>query len=148
MRIRKFKDSDSKKVSYIIRKCIKKIYPGFYPKKVVDFYYKRNTPKIVRDRSKKRQYYVMVEDNCIVGIMGLQNNEIRTSYVNPRYHRKGVGKRLLNHLENISKKKYKKLIVHSSEPAIEFYKKCGFKKVKKVSEEYKGIIHDAYLMEK
>ena len=148
MHIRKFKDSDSKKVSYLIRKCIKEIYPLFYSKKVVDMLYKRNTPKIVLERSKKRDYYLMVKEDRILGVMAIENNEIKSSYVNPRYHRKGIGRQLLYYLEQIAKKKFKKLIVHSSEPAITFYTKCGFKKIKKISEKYKGVMLEAFLMEK
>jgi len=149
MQIRKFKKTDAPKVSQLIRKCITELFPHYYPKKVIDVLYKKNTPKSVIKRSNERDYYVMEEKNHILGIMGIQKNNIRTSYVNPAYHKKGIGRKLLNHLENIVlEKNYSKLTTHSSLSAKTFYQKCGFKIIRKVSSEHEGIMLDEYLMEK
>ena len=91
----------------------------------------------------------MEEKNHILGIMGIQKNRIRTAYVNPAYHKKGIGRKLLEHLENIAlKNNYSNLTTHSSLAAKTFYKKCGFKLIRKTSREYEGITLDEYLMEK
>jgi len=74
---------------------------------------------------------------------------VRTMFVNPKYHKRGIGKKLLENIEKIAKKrKIKKLKVGSTIFAERFYKKCGFKRVKKDRWEHKGIKFDVIVMEK
>ena len=48
-------------------------------------------------------------------------------------HKKGVGRKLIEKIEKTAKKrKIKKLIVHSTPYAEEFYKRCGYKRIKKI----------------
>jgi len=61
---------------------------------------------------------VAEEAQKILGIIGLQDNEIRTFYVDPTHQGKGVGKLLYNKIKELSSlNNAEKLIVRSSPEA-------------------------------
>ncbi|MEE9525724.1 MAG: GNAT family N-acetyltransferase [Candidatus Woesearchaeota archaeon] len=152
MKIRKFKKEDARRVSYFIHKNIREVLSKYQPKKVSDFFYKNMSPAGIIRKSKNTDYYLVVAKDRILGINGLRDNEIRTMFVNPRYHGKGVGKKLIDNIEKVAKKrKIRKLKVHSTPYAEKFYKKYGFKRIKKVTQkarENKNIKWLEILMEK
>ena len=84
-----------------------------------------------------------------MGVNGLQRNEVRTFYVNSTYHGKGVGRKLMENVEKIAKKRgIKKLIVKSSLYAVGFYEKMGFKKVKRIITKIGKVKFPEIVMEK
>ena len=79
-------------------------------------------------------FYGWIEDDSIVGVMGIQavkdTTLIRHSYVLPKYQRKGIGGKLLKHL--ISLAETPEILVGTWEDvtwAIRFYEEHGFKLV-------------------
>ena len=63
--IRKFKQEDTKKLYYLISRCINEILKDYYPKDVVGFLHWENIPKRFLDRVKKRDVcfvYKKIED--------------------------------------------------------------------------------------
>jgi N-acetylglutamate synthase-like GNAT family acetyltransferase len=149
MKIRKFEKEDAKKVNYLIKQAQLITLKDFYPKKIIEWFCKRNTPSKIIAKSKKIELFVAVEGNKILGINGLKENQVRKFYVNPKYQGKSVGRKLMENIENIVKKrKIKKLIVHSSLYAEGFYKKMGFKKVKRITSKVNNLKFDEILMEK
>jgi len=149
MKIRKFRKQDAKKTYYLIKKAHLINLKSFYPKKIIDFFCRRNTPSKIIEKSKEIDLFVAVENNKILGINGLKQNQVRKFYVNPRYQKKGVGKKLMKNVENIARKrKINKLIVHSSLYADGFYKKMGFKRIKRITTNKNNIKFDEILMEK
>ncbi len=74
---------------------------------------------------------------------------LRTMFVHPKYHKKGVGKKLVRKIESVARKKgLKKLKTDSTPYAEPFYRKCGFRKVKKVRVRYRGFRYYIVRMEK
>ncbi len=74
--------------------------------------------------------YVYEENKQIVGFIGVIDGYIAGIFVKENMQGKGIGKQLIDNC----KQKYKKLTLHVYEKntkAIEFYKKMGFKIVKK-----------------
>ncbi|MBD3355433.1 GNAT family N-acetyltransferase [Candidatus Woesearchaeota archaeon] len=149
MRIRKFRKEDAKKASYMVRKSITKSLPEVYNKKVIEFLHKKNTPAEIIRKSKEVDYFVAQKESCIIGIIGLKDNEVKKFFVNPRYFRKGIGTKLLKRVEKEAKKRnIKKLKVHGSLFAEKFYKKKGFKEIKRVKRGPKASQWTDILMEK
>ena len=74
--------------------------------------------------------------------------QIRFMAVHDSYQNKGIGSEILSCLEKIvvNKNGDSKIILHAREAAINFYKKNGYKIVKKTHKIKCGIQH--YLMEK
>ena len=149
MRIRKFKKDDAGKVSYLIRKTQRKLFPKHYSKKAVDYFCRIRTPAGVIKASKNRELFVAVDGDRILGIHGLRGSQVRTVFVNPKYHMKGVGRALMEYIFNLARKrKLKKLMVHSSPYAVGYYQKMGFKKIKKITGHFKDIKWSEILMQK
>jgi GNAT superfamily N-acetyltransferase len=85
------------------------------------------TPQSVEERA--RLFYVAVyeSESRILGVAGLDLNEIRLLYVSPRHRRSGIGRALLKHIAAMAPKDFfKDLFVYSSTPAVDFYKSQGF----------------------
>jgi N-acetylglutamate synthase-like GNAT family acetyltransferase len=133
MKIRKFKESDAKAVCKIIRTAIKTCYSSYYSKEIITIMCKHMNPKNFKIRAKERKYFVAEEKGKVIGIGGFKDNEIKTFYIDIKSHKKGIGKKLIEKLEQEAlKNNYKTLKVTSSLFAEGFYKKCGFKKIKKI----------------
>ncbi|MFA5303833.1 MAG: GNAT family N-acetyltransferase [Candidatus Nanoarchaeia archaeon] len=146
MKIRKFKKEDAKRVAYIIHKAIFEVNSKHYSKRICKNLWKGNTPAKLIEKSKIRDMFVIEKDKVILGTASLSSNLVRTVFVNPRYHGKGVGRKLMNHIEIVAKKKgLKKLQFHSSLNAEGFYKKLGYKKIRK---EYHKEFGRSILMQK
>ncbi len=80
------------------------------------------------------RFYGWVEDNALLGVMGVQsvkdNTLIRHSYVLTKYQRREIGGKLLKHLKRLAnQKKTPEILVGTWEDAtwaIHFYEKHGF----------------------
>ena len=69
----------------------------------------------------------------VTGCGILYNNEIRSLYVKKGYQRLGLGEKIITELEKIAKEK--NILYLTSEVtlnALDFYKKCGYKNLRKV----------------
>jgi len=77
MRIRKFRKSDAGKVSDLIIRAQRGVLSRHYPKHVIDYFCRRSTPEYILKKSKVRDYYVAVEGGRILGVNGIQGNEVR-----------------------------------------------------------------------
>ena len=80
------------------------------------------------------RFYGWMENNTLFGVMGVQSVKdttlIRHSYVLPKYQRRGIGEKLLEHLKNLVKTP--EILVGTWKDAtwaIRFYEKHGFKLV-------------------
>ena len=77
------------------------------------------------------------DKTTVIGVARLQYNsnteaQIRYMAVAREYERQGIGRKLLNALEQHAQdSSCKKIILHAREPAIGFYQKLGYKVVKK-----------------
>ncbi len=149
MRIRKFRKEDAKEVSILKQRSQREVMGGYYPPHVVDFFCRKNTPEYVLNKSKEMDLFVAVEKGKIVGVNGLKKNAVRSFYVLPGFMRKGIGRKLIENVEKLARKKgIKKLLVHSSLYAEEFYRKCGFRKLRTLHNRRGKIRFDEILMEK
>lgn len=149
MKIRKFKNEDAQQVCNIIRRCDKEIASKDYPKKIIDLWGKKLTCESIRNKSKNRICYVACLNDKVIGYISLDGNEIKKLHVNPKYHRMGIGKKLIQKIEDFSiKNNINKLIVESSIYAEKFYNKCNFRKIKIIHCIQEGEKFKLILMEK
>jgi len=142
MQIRKFRKADARNVSDLIKKCLLEVNNKDYSKKIIDFICKHHVSKKLILYSIERSVFVAEEKGKILGTASLKDNVIKTVFVNPKFHGKGIGSKLMNTVETLAKKRGCKTVVGpSSITAYEFYKQRGYKKVKVVySSEYGKII--------
>ena len=139
MRIRKIRKEDATEVSNTIRRCLREVNSKDYPKKLItslcDFF----TPALIVKNMGDRTIYVAVENNHVIGTASLKGDKVFTVFVNPDYHGRGVGSKLMDKVEELAKdKKYKILKVPSSLSSVEFYKHRGYREVKRVHSIHHG----------
>ena len=131
MKIRKFQNKDSREVAELIRRNDLEVSSLFYSKKIIELWVKEITPEYIIRKSKNRACYVVIKNKKVVGYISFEKGNIKKLFVNPDYHKKGIGKKLMKTIEEIAhKKKIKKLILDSNIGAEKFYIHCGFKKIR------------------
>jgi N-acetylglutamate synthase-like GNAT family acetyltransferase len=132
MKIRKFKDKDAGKVSHLIIRALTEVNIKDYPKSVIVYLAKCNAPSKLIKRSRLKDIYIIVDGERILGTAGLKNKNVFSVFVDPTYHGKGIGQKLMRYVEQVAKKReIDRLTLTSSLTAVGFYKKLGYKKVKK-----------------
>ncbi|MBW3012469.1 GNAT family N-acetyltransferase [Candidatus Woesearchaeota archaeon] len=146
MKIRKFRKQDAYKVSHLLRITQKQLK---YPKKVIDTLRRNNTPSQMIKRSKEREYWVLEHKGKILGMIGIVKNEAKTLFIVPKCQNKGYGSLLLNHIENIARKrKYRKIVGNATPSAEKFYKKHGWKRIKRIMTKIDDVSFPVIYMEK
>jgi len=139
MQIRKFKRTDAIKVSNIIRRCLRETVSKDYSKKAIESLCQFFTPSLLIKNLNDRTIFVAVENDKVVGTASLKDDKVFTVFVNPDFHGKGIGSKLMDKVEDLAKKKgYKIIKVPSGITSFEFYKKRGYKKVKVVHSKEHG----------
>jgi len=148
MIIRSIKSTDLEKVEQIIKKAILETNAKDYPRQVIDFMLQVD-PFQPRNTANEREYFV-AEDQDIRGVIGLKINEVKTLFVDPAYHGKGIGSSLLSHVESmISTRGFEMSKVYSSVSAKSFYKKHGYAIIHKdLSAAGEGIMIRYYMEKK
>ena len=144
MNIRKATKNDINQIIDIINNNLTVINALDYPKPVIDFmlayYSKENIDKWIDDFT---LFLVAEEDAKVVGNVALDGNELKALYVAPKKQGKGIGRKLINDLENRSKGK--KIFMYASLTAYDFYTRLGYTTVRKEEDPQMGM---ACLMEK
>ncbi len=143
--IRLFEEKDVDSVCNITIRCFKEINSKVYPSEVINFMINGHNPLRLCSKAKKTTCLVFEENNQIIGTVSLDKNYIFSLYVDPNYHGKRVGSRLMDFAENIIFKNYKNITLNASLNSITFYEKLGYVKKEEVYQEGYG---KSILMEK
>ena len=135
--IRELTDSDLDEVSEIVTRNLLEINTKDYPmEEMLDSATRFSKENIKKTLSYRKKVFVAVKSNEIVGTAGLEAdwNKVKDTYwiltvfVKPEYHNKGIGRILMEKLEEYAKSiNAKKLIVPASITGCEFYHKLGYK---------------------
>ena len=141
MKIKKATLKDAGKISSLIRQTIKKVNDKGFTKKQLKAWYNHNSVKTIRKNIKEKNVFIALEKEKIIGTINFQKGSIAGMFVKHNQLRKGVGKKLLSHVEKFAKKQnIKRLELKSSPFAYEFYKSKGFKPSKKVKVSCAGCL--------
>jgi N-acetylglutamate synthase-like GNAT family acetyltransferase len=123
--IRQFQSHDAPSCCRLIHACLENdssITPTLRQK-----FRTMETPQSMVQRA--RLFYVAIfeEENQIVGIAGLDMNEIRILCVLPGRQKAGIGRALLDHIKAMTPGiLFSDLFVYASLQSTRFYKACGF----------------------
>ena len=86
--------------------------------------------ELTREIAAGIEFWVAEEDGALLGVMGIQDKGevalIRHAYVPTKIQRKGVGSRLLKHLESLADKPFLIGTWAASSWAVAFYERNGF----------------------
>ena len=146
---RKAKLSDIKELSKLRRDSFGKIKSEKYRKDLVDLLKSLNTPLDIKKKIKEYDMFCLLEKKKIIGTVSINKSEIKGVFVKYNYARKGIGTKLMNFIEDYARKnKIKKVHLYSAEKAKGFYKKLGYKLIKKIEKPWQGVKSINFLMEK
>lgn len=127
MIIRQANLNDAQRISYLIQKNTENVKKNNYSKKQIETWKAANSPSAIKDKLKDRVIFCAFENDKLIGTIGLQGNEVVGLYVSYSKIGKGVGNKLLSHLENYAKKNQIKTLELTSTPsATSFYQRNGF----------------------
>jgi GNAT superfamily N-acetyltransferase len=85
------------------------------------------SPQIMEERAKLFYLAVYESESRIVGLAGLDLNEIRLMYVSPERRKSGIGRALFNHIAAMAPGSFfSEIFVYAAPQAIGFYKALGF----------------------
>lgn len=151
--IRKLDPEDVKAVVRLMRDTIRIVNRKDYTQKQIEVWSSKNT---ARRLSKKVQEVsalriVAVFDGKIVGTACLkfQGNELTGLYVKHDMHGKGIGSRLLRHIESYARRKgLKDIKLYSTLTAVDFYKHQGYKRIRSMSHLFDTVYVPCVLMKK
>jgi GNAT superfamily N-acetyltransferase len=85
------------------------------------------TPQSIRERA--RLFYIAVYESGdrVLGLAGLDMNEIRLVYVSPDCQHQGIGRSLVDHVKAmVPAALFQEIFVYSTSGAVGFYGACGF----------------------
>lgn len=127
MVIRPFKTTDADELCKMILETLYKTNSKDYSKEILDKRAVKYTPAALTEKAKTRYILVAEERGRIVGSAQLDNEEIKMMFVLPEMQGRGVGKSLVEKIEEYAKGKgLKKIVGNSSLTAVGFYEKLGF----------------------
>lgn len=155
--IKDYEDKYANEVSKIIIENLLKVNSLDYGLEFVQKTINEFTPKCVKEIfSRRTKVFIALEQDKIVGTASIDkswyNNDgeywILTVFVDIAYHRHGIGRMLINKVEEFAKTiPAKKLVIPASITGCEFYHKLGYeyKDGKKELNEDKMYIMEKYL---
>ena len=123
--IRQFKVEDASACCDLIRACVQDDLS--IPEALRARILATETPQSVIERASL--YYVAVYEweRRIVGMAGLDLNEVRLLFVSPARRRAGIGRVLIEHLKAmVPGTFFFDIFVYASMQSVEFYRSCGF----------------------
>jgi predicted GNAT family acetyltransferase len=95
MKIRRFTKTDAEAASQLIRECYLKLGIGGHTKKGIELQILGNSPENLIKRSESIKYFVATDNFKVVGICGYDKQQIHTWFVDINFHKRGIGKKLL-----------------------------------------------------
>jgi ribosomal protein S18 acetylase RimI-like enzyme len=146
MKIRKPIKSDIEPAIKLFIKSYKEFVAPSFTKRGRKFFEKDHVKRLREKMNRKNAvYYVALKGSRIIGVVGGgfrgKKAYISSLAVDSKYHRIGIGKKLMDKAETAFSKKTKKLRLNSSTYAIDFYKKLGYKKTKGLVRTKEGVTY-------
>ncbi|HWQ59583.1 MAG TPA: GNAT family N-acetyltransferase [Candidatus Fimivivens sp.] len=133
MRIRLVRDEDYAAIARLHRQTIRNVNYKDYTEDQISAWSARTNAERFRSNADKCKRWVAVEDNKVVGFCdhGL-DGEFWGLYIHKDFIGKGIGSRLLKTAEDsLEKMGFKKVSLKATVTAKEFYKKHGYRVIKK-----------------
>ncbi|QPC81451.1 GNAT family N-acetyltransferase [Phototrophicus methaneseepsis] len=125
MTIRFFQPEDATACSALVRRCIP-LMQGMNTA-AMQFVIDEATPKGILSDAAKGQAVVDVLEGQVVGMGMLLESEIKRVYIDPAYHRQGIGRRVMAALEDVAREQALPSIrIEASLNGIPFYEQLGY----------------------
>lgn len=142
LKIRRFKNEDAEEISKIIRRNFLEVNIKDYPVSEMDTLSNIYNSQKVIDIANYAHMYVAYKDNTIVGCGSISSywgkedeSILLTIFVLPELHGKGIGRKIVEALENDEYfLRAKRIEIPASITGCEFYRKMGYNFKNRVAE--------------
>jgi GNAT superfamily N-acetyltransferase len=123
--IRQFHFEDAPACSGIMQACMARD-PNLPPTAKAEML-RGESAEVMRQRASLIYMAVCVFADCVVGLGGVDLNEIRLLFVAPEHQNRGFGSRLLQHLESwVPPALFSDIFVYAAPGAVKFYRSHGY----------------------
>jgi GNAT superfamily N-acetyltransferase len=130
LEIRVLEEKDIIAASELARTTTLDCFSAYFSKQLVAKWVAKNELEAFRKRTQEIEYFV-ADDDGLVGIIGLQNDYVKTFYVSLDRQNEGIGKKLYQHIEQIAKERgIVNLNVKANILSIPVYEALGFEKIR------------------
>jgi len=126
-KIRKFKSADLADVRELIYRTIDACYSGIYCAEAVKFFKDWHHDRKILKNAKEGYTIVVEKDNQIIGTGTIVGDEIMRVFVDPAFHKCGVGKLIMRRLERKAVSAGIEVVkLDASLPSKRFYELLGY----------------------
>lgn len=135
IKVRPARTADAGAISRVVLAALRTSNARDYPASVIERVQLSFSPAAIERLMQQRRMFVAVEGEVVVGTASLEGQVVRSVFVDPDWHRRGIGRLLMAELEHIARGAgLELLIVPSSLTAQEFYTALGFRLVREHQE--------------
>jgi GNAT superfamily N-acetyltransferase len=128
VQIRRFRQVDLPAVKELIDNTIDICYPADYPKEAVQYFKQYHCDENIIKGAAKGWTIVLEKNNRIIGTGTIIDNHILRVFVNPKFQKQGLGKLIMNKLEDKAiSSGANKVNLDASLPSKKFYDSLGYK---------------------
>lgn len=132
--VRRFQPEDAQEVSALVQKTLKISNVPDYTAESMDELAAIHTPEYIKERAELLHFYVVLDSEKIVGCGSIgphgnteDESEFFTVFVLPEYQGKGLGRKILETLEQDDFfLRAKRIVISASITALNFYLKLGY----------------------
>ncbi|MGE8412720.1 MAG: GNAT family N-acetyltransferase [Pseudomonas sp.] len=123
--------ADAQRISQVILAALLASNARDYPASVIERVRQSFTAAGVEQLMQRRRMFVALADGVLVGTASLDANAVRTMFVEPSWHSRGVGRQLMAVLQQAARDAGESvLVVPASITAEGFYARLGFRTVR------------------
>ena len=129
--IRRALAHDAQAISKVVIAALRESNARDYSPEVIAQVEQHFCPAAILTLMKRRQMYVAVVEQHVVGTASLDQAVVRSVFVSPRHQGRGIGQRLMARIKEVATAaQVEELRVPSSLTAESFYAQLGFQKVR------------------
>jgi GNAT superfamily N-acetyltransferase len=133
--IRRFENGDASNVSQLIIDNLMLVNSRDYGEEASRQLARFYSPQLLLEYAQNGNLYVAVEYSMIIGTAMLDQDRVRNVFVRIDHHRQGIGKILMQYIEDIARQQGKvRLGLRASVSAVVFYQKLGYAIVEEIEE--------------
>ena len=138
--LRKIFDKDLPACSKLICQVIQEIEAKYYSPEIITGWQEYNSLSNLTEEAKYTDFIMYEKGGSILGIGAIEQDHIKKVYVSPAHQKKGIGRSLVDCLEQIAKEKgFRECELNSTINALDFYKHLGYKEQGPITIEKNGI---------
>ncbi|RXT61025.1 GNAT family N-acetyltransferase [Pseudomonas syringae] len=129
--VRPARIADADAISRVVLAALRISNARDYPASVIERVQLSFSPAAIEQLIQQRRVFVASEGNVVVGTASLEGEVVRSVFVDPDRHRRGVGRLLMAELERVARQAGAvRMVVPSSLTAQGFYWALGFNVVR------------------